>query len=198
MLVQQDNRLEHLLKNQISPGQQATVRNRGLILASRVAAPAPASVFDDLSPGQILERISLSTEWADSPVSAGTDALAEGNNRQEMPRLPDNGLVRHDDGSVWLATRHELFGGRILLLEQSLDQLPVGSTLGSVLARSLLIILALMLVLLGYASWLSWRITRLQALVEASVDDDGRILAAIPSPRSGTNSGNCSSTLPKW
>jgi two-component system sensor histidine kinase ChvG len=79
-----------------------------------------------------------------------------------------------------------LFGGRILLLEQSLDQLLTlsGSTLGSVLARSLLIILALMLVLLGYASWLSWRITRLQALVEASVDDDGRILAAIPSPRS--------------
>lgn len=111
--------------------------------------------------------------------------LPKENNRLEMTRLPDNGLVRHDDGSVWLATRHELFGGRILLLEQSLDQLLTlsGSTLGgSVLARSLLIILALMLVLLGYASWLSWRITRLQALVEASVDDDGRILAAIPSP----------------
>src|SRR5690606_40471464 len=66
----------------------------------------------------------------------------------DMPRLPDNGLVRHDDGSVWLATRHELFGGRTLLLEQSLDQLLTlsGSTLRSVLARSLLLILALMLV----------------------------------------------------
>ncbi|MEC7432426.1 MAG: proteobacterial dedicated sortase system histidine kinase [Pseudomonadota bacterium] len=189
LLVQQDNRLEHLLKSQISPGQQATVLEPGswILAHSRVAAPAPASVFDDLSPGQILEQISLNALsglirlYQPEPMH-----LPKENNRLEMTRLPDNGLVRHDDGSVWLATRHELFGGRILLLEQSLDQLLTlsGSTLGSVLARSLLIILALMLVLLGYASWLSWRITRLQALVEASVDDDGRILAAIPSPRS--------------
>src|SRR5690554_5587086 len=78
-----------------------------------------------------------------------------------------------------------------MLLEQSLDQLlsVSGSALGSVLARSLLIILALTLVLLGYASWLSWRITRLQRLVSASVDDDGRILGPVPVPRSGDELG---------
>jgi len=189
LLVQQESRLEHLLKSQISPGQQATVLEPGswILARSRVSGPAPTSVFDDLSPGQILEQISrnalsgLIRLYQPEPMN-----LSKENNRLEMTRLPDNGLVRHADGSVWLATRHELFGGRTLLLEQSLDQLLTlsGSALGSVLARSLLIILALMLVLLGYASWLSWRITRLQKLVQASVDNDGRILSRIPPPRS--------------
>ncbi|OZB14964.1 MAG: hypothetical protein B7X58_07105 [Marinobacter sp. 34-60-7] len=59
-----------------------------------------------------------------------------------------------------------------------------GSALGSVLARSLVIILALTLVLLGYASWLSWRIARLQRIVGQSVDADGRLQGTVPPARS--------------
>src|SRR5690554_2989732 len=185
LLVQQDSRLEHLLKSQISPGQQGTILEPGswILAHSRVTAPAPASVFDDLSPGQILEQISLNALsglirlYQPEPMN-----LSKENNRLDMPRLPDNGLVRHDDGSVWLATRHELFGGRTLLLEQSLDQLLTlsGSTLGSVIARSTLIIIGLTLVLLGYSSWLSWRIARLQRAVSATIDQDGRIIGTLP------------------
>ncbi|MGC8120327.1 proteobacterial dedicated sortase system histidine kinase [Marinobacter sp. VGCF2001] len=188
ILIQQDIRLEQRLAGQLSPGQQATIMepNRWILAHRRLAAPQPSSMFEDLSPGQIVEQITLNALsglirlYQPEPKKLATEY-----GRREAIELPENGLVRHSDGSVWLASRHQLFGGRTLLLEQSLDQLLTlsGSTLGSVLARSLLIILALTLVLLGYASWLSWRITRLQALVQASVDDDGRILSPIPSPR---------------
>ncbi|MBY6033692.1 histidine kinase [Marinobacter daepoensis] len=189
LLVQESKRLEHRLESQLSPGQQATILEPSdwILARTRTVLPQETSAFDDLSSGQILEKISLNLLsglirlYQPEPM-----ILPREPNRLQAHHLPDNGLVRHSDGSVWLASRHELFGGRALLLEQSLDQLLTlsGSTLGSVLARSLMIILALMLVLLGYASWLSWRITRLQKLVEASVDDDGRILGRIPAPRS--------------
>ena len=103
-----------------------------------------------------------------------------------MHALTDEGLVRHEDNSVWLMTTQPVFGGRTLVLEQSLDQLLTlsGSALGSVIARSILIIIGLTLVLLGYASWLSWRITRLQRAVNASIDKDGRITGTVPASKS--------------
>jgi len=58
-----------------------------------------------------------------------------------------------------------------------------------VIARSTLIIVLLTLVLLGYASWLSWRITRLQRAVSASVDDDGRIIGTLPAARANDELG---------
>jgi dedicated sortase system histidine kinase len=113
-------------------------------------------------------------------------AIETGSNRIAIETLPETGLVRHEDDSVWLLTTRQVFGGRILILEQSLDQLLTlsGSALGSVIARSTLIIVALTLVLLGYASWLSWRITRLQRAVSASIDEDGRITGRVPDARS--------------
>tara|TARA_R110000868_G_scaffold78915_2_gene224766 strand:- start:201 stop:1196 length:996 start_codon:yes stop_codon:yes gene_type:complete len=79
-------------------------------------------------------------------------------------------------------TTQPVFGSRTLVLEQSLDQLLTlsGSTLGSVITRSILIIVGLTLVLLGYASWLSWRIARLQRAVSVSIDQDGRIIGTLP------------------
>ncbi len=188
-LVQRHAALERALAGQLSEGQQVTVTEpAGWIIAhTRHPDTRPGTDFDDLSPFQVIEQITLNALRAlirlyqpePSPLEQTDHTLFTGT-------LPDNHLVQHRDGSVWLATEHPLFGDRSLVLQQSLDQLLTlsGSALGSVLARSLLIILALTLVLLGYASFLSWRIARLQRLVSASVDDDGRILSQIPPARS--------------
>ncbi|SNB58853.1 dedicated sortase system histidine kinase [Marinobacter sp. es.042] len=189
VLVSRNLALERQLEPQLNPGQQARlVEPAGWVIArqqpdSAVTAPE----FDSLSPVQVLEKISLNALrglvrlYQPEPIALETDT-----NRVDVEALPETGLVRHEDDSVWLLTTREVFGGRTLILEQSLDQLLTlsGSALGSVIARSTLIIVALTLVLLGYASWLSWRITRLQRAVSASIDEDGRITGRVPDARS--------------
>ncbi|HEV8078866.1 MAG TPA: histidine kinase dimerization/phospho-acceptor domain-containing protein, partial [Marinobacter sp.] len=111
--------------------------------------------------------------------------------RQQPVELPASALVRHSNGSLWLSAQAPVFGGRTLVLEQSLEQLLniSGAALGTVLARSLLIIIGLVVVLLGYASWLSWRISRLAKWVTQCVDADGRMAAKIPL-QAGSGLGN--------
>lgn len=145
--------------------------------------PKPPPEFEALSPLQIIEHISLNTLRALVQMYQPTPAtLTANSNRLDMSILPKEGLVRHEDDSIWLMTTKPVFGGRTLIVEQSLDQLLTlsGSTLGSVIARSTLIIIGLTLVLLGYASWLSWRIARLQRAVSATIDQDGRIIGTLP------------------
>jgi len=189
VLVSRNLALERQLEPQLNPGQQARlVEPAGWVIARQQADSAvTAPEFDSLSPVQVIEKISLNALrglvrlYQPEPTSIETDA-----NRVDVEALPETSLVRHEDDSVWLLTTREVFGGRTLILEQSLDQLLTlsGSALGSVIARSTLIIVALTLVLLGYASWLSWRITRLQRAVSASIDEDGRITGRVPDARS--------------
>ena len=189
VLVSRNLALERQLEPQLNPGQQARlVEPAGWVIARQQADSAvTAPEFDSLSPVQVIEKISLNALrglvrlYQPEPNSIETDT-----NRVDVEALPETSLVRHEDDSVWLLTTREVFGGRTLILEQSLDQLLTlsGSALGSVIARSTLIIVALTLVLLGYASWLSWRITRLQRAVSASIDEDGRITGRVPDARS--------------
>ena len=189
VLVSRNLALERQLEPQLNPGQQARlVEPAGWVIARQQADSAvTAPEFDSLSPVQVIEMISLNALrglvrlYQPEPTSIETDT-----NRVDVEALPETSLVRHEDDSVWLLTTREVFGGRTLILEQSLDQLLTlsGSALGSVIARSTLIIVALTLVLLGYASWLSWRITRLQRAVSASIDEDGRITGRVPDARS--------------
>jgi two-component system, OmpR family, sensor histidine kinase ChvG len=189
VLVSRNLALERQLEPQLNPGQQARlVEPAGWVIARKKADSAvTAPEFDSLSPVQVIEKISLNALrglvrlYQPEPTSIETDT-----NRVDVEALPETSLVRHEDDSVWLLTTREVFGGRTLILEQSLDQLLTlsGSALGSVIARSTLIIVALTLVLLGYASWLSWRITRLQRAVSASIDEDGRITGRVPDARS--------------
>ena len=189
VLVSRNLALERQLEPQLNPGQQARlVEPAGWVIARQQADSAvTAPEFDSLSPVQVIEKISLNALrglvrlYQPEPTSIETDT-----NRVDVEALPETSLVRHEDDSVWLLTTREVFGGRTLILEQSLDQLLTlsGSALGSVIARSTLIIVALTLVLLGYASWLSWRITRLQRAVSASIDEDGRITGRVPDARS--------------
>lgn len=188
VLVAHKPELERQLTPGMSRGQHARlVEPAGWVIAQQATPSRQASPeFEALSPLQIIEHISLNALRAlvqfyqPKPVT-----LAANTNRLDVDALPNEGLVRHENDSVWLMTTKPVFGDRTLILEQSLDQLLTlsGSTLGSVIARSMLIIIGLMLVLLGYASWLSWRITRLQRAVSASIDQDGRITGTVPVSR---------------
>jgi len=185
VLVERKPELERQLTPGMSRGQSARlIEPAGWVVAqqstpSRQARPE----FEALSPLQIVEHISLNALRALVQFYQPRPAtLAASTNWLDMNALPSEGLVRHEDDSVWLMTTWPVFGGRTLVLEQSLSQLLTlsGSTLGSVIARSTLIIIGLTLVLLGYASWLSWRIARLQRAVSASIDQDGRIIGTLP------------------
>ncbi|AOY89641.1 histidine kinase [Marinobacter salinus] len=188
ILVSRNRGLERKLQPRLNKGQSVRVLEPGGWLTARQNAPSrePSPEFDQLSPLQVVEQISLNALRAliqiyqPDPVAIRSDTT-----RVTLDALPPDGLVKHEDGSAWLMTKEPVFGGRQLVLEQSLDQLLTlsGSTLGSVIARSTLIIVGLTLVLLGYASWLSWRIARLQRAVSASIDEDGRITGTLPVSR---------------
>ena len=188
-LVSRNLALERQLEPQLNQGQRVRlVEPAGWVIARQQADSAvTAPEFDSLSPVQVVEQISLNAlRGLVRLYQPEPTAIKTGTNRVAVEALPETGLVRHEDDSVWLLTTREVFGGRTLILEQSLDQLLTlsGSALGSVIARSTLIIVAITLVLLGYASWLSWRITRLQRAVSASIDEDGRITGRVPDARS--------------
>ncbi|MGO1461445.1 MAG: ATP-binding protein [Marinobacter sp.] len=188
VLVARQPDIERQLSPGMSRGQHARlVESAGWVIAQQTTPSRQAPPeFETLSPLQVIERISLNVLQAlvqvyqPKPVT-----LTASTNRLNMDRLPGEGLVRHEDNSTWLMTTKPVFGGRTLILEQSLDQLLTlsGSALGSVIARSMLIIIGLTLVLLGYASWLSWRIAGLQRAVSASTDQDGRITGTVPASR---------------
>lgn len=188
VLVTRLPRLERQLASQMASGQHLRVLEpAGWVIAHQaVANKRNRPEFDTLSPMEVMEQIALNGlrslvrfyQPAPQPID-------ETSIRPAPNTLPDNGLVRHRDGDSFLMVTQPVFSGRILVLEQSLDQLLslAGNTLGSVIARSTLLVVGLMLVLLGYVSWLSWRITRLQRAVSASVDDDGRIIGTLPDTR---------------
>ncbi len=196
-LVTQLPQLENRLAAMIAPGQGVWVLEPdGWVIARQRRIPeANTPEFDSLSPLQILERISLNglralvSFYQPEPVPLDDEI-----HRLDAENLPSQGLVQHRDGDTYMLVRQQLDDGRVLVLEESLDQLLAlsGSTLGSVIARSVLLIIGLMLVLLGYASWLSWRITRLQRAVSASIDDDGRVLGALPPAKAKDELGDLS------
>lgn len=189
--------LETRLEAMIAPGQGAWILEPGgwVIARQERNSEADDPEFDSLSPIQILERISLNSLRAlvrfyqPEPVP-----MDDRSHRMDAGELPARGLVRHRDGDTHMLVKQPLDDGRVLVLEESLDQLLAlsGSTLGSVIARSVLLIIGLMLVLLGYASWLSWRITRLQRAVSAAIDDDGRVLGTLPPAKAKDELGDLS------
>lgn len=189
--------LENRLEAMIAPGQGAWILEPdGWVIARQERnSEADDPEFDSLSPFQIIERISLNglralvRFYQPEPVP-----MDDQSHRMEAGELPARGLVRHLDGDTHMLVKQPLDDGRVLVLEESLDQLLAlsGSTLGSVIARSVLLIIGLMLVLLGYASWLSWRITRLQRAVSATIDDDGRVLGTLPPAKAKDELGDLS------
>ena len=138
VLVARKPELERQLTSGMSNGQNARlVEPAGWVIAQQTTPSRQAPPeFEALSPIQIVEHTSLNALRAlvqfyqPKPVTVSANA-----NRLDMDALPNEGLVRHEDDSVWLMTTKPVFGGRTLVLEQSLDQLLTlsGSTLGSVI-----------------------------------------------------------------
>lgn len=195
-LVTPSRPLEQALAGYLSPGQQLVVLDPSGWVIARNDSPVPDTTpdFNSLSPLDIAERISLNGLRTlirlYQPKPLYYPLLAD---RHRPQTLTDSHLVRTESGLA-LMTTEALPDGRSLILTQSLDQLLTlsGSALGTVIARSTLLVITLMLVLLGYSSWLSWRITRLQRAVNASVDSDGRIVAAMPESHAGDELGELS------
>lgn len=187
--------LERRLASYLNPGQQLLLLEADgwVRVDSHQPGDTDPAYSDSLSPLQVLEQISLNllrhlVQWlqpAPLPVPAPEP------HRLAPESLPEQGLVTDPDQQRWLMVTQTVPGQRILILRQSLEQLLTlsGSTLGRVIARSALVIVTLMLALLGYASWLSWRITRLQTLVSATVDADGRLTGQLPPARAGDELG---------
>jgi signal transduction histidine kinase len=196
-LISRQAPLEQQLAQLISPGQNAWILEpEGWVIAQQ-AQPSTRQIpdFDSLTPVQILERISLNGLRALVRAYQPEPVLVDSQTRQFTPSdLPDGGLVRHAGGDLYLLATKFLPDGRTLVLEESLDQMLTlsGSTLGSVITRSMILLVGLMLVLLGYASWLSWRITRLQRAVSESIDEDGRLLRTLPTVKARDELGDLS------
>ncbi len=190
-------RLEEGLSASLLPGQHVRVLTpAGWILAdSHIPAPKTQADFNAMSPLEIVEQISLNglralvRYFRPLPLQ-----LPETGDRIAPEQLGESAIVRHGDGDAHLMVTTELPAGHVLVLEQSLEQILAlsGNTLGSVIVRSTFLIISLMLILLGYASWLSWRIARLQRAVHASVDDDGRILGVMPPSKARDELGDLS------
>lgn len=196
-LIARDADIETIAGRLIAPGQSLWLLEQGgWVMARRSEQPEQTDPdFQSLTPNEILERIVLNglralvQAYQPDPVPLDSEAMA-----LDLDTLPEQGLVEHSDGGVYLLTQKSLPNERTLLLEESLDQMLTlsGSTLGAVIARSLLLLVGLMLVLLGYASWLSWRITRLQKAVSNSIDEDGRLLAPLPPAKARDELGDLS------
>ncbi len=188
---------EQQLAEVLFPGQRALVLSKDGWVLAREAVPATETApdFDSLNALEILERISLNGLRAlvryFQPEPAELPEIGE----RLAPALFQAGqLVQHGNEPPHLVSLMPLPDQSLLVLEQSLaQQLALsGDTLGSVITRSTLLLLALTLALLGYASWLSWRITRLQRSVRASIDPDGRVLGAMPTSRARDELGELS------
>lgn len=196
-LISRQPALEQRLEPLIAAGQGARIlQPEGWVIARQARSPGRQTPdFDSLTPIQIVERISLNGLRALVRMYQPEPAAVQQDAQQfKAGQLPDSGLVRHTNGDLYLMATETLTNGGTLILEESLDQMLTlsGSTLGSVIARSMLLLVGLMLVLLGYASWLSWRITRLQRAVSASIDEDGRLLRTLPPAKAKDELGDLS------
>jgi len=188
-MVRRNGDLEQTLASWLDNGQQLRVMEESGWVIARQQRTAIAATTTDI------DQADESASWLQQVGQNLLQALVKANQpdsllvseqlwRQLPVNLPAPALVRHGNGSLWLSAQAPVFGGRTLVLEQSLEQLLniSGAALGTVLARSFLIIIGLVVVLLGYASWLSWRISRLAKWVTQCVDADGRMAAQVPLP----------------
>lgn len=180
-----DAGLEARLSTLMFPGQRVFVSepSGSLIALSNVPAPDQRRRFEQLSTLEILEQATLTGLRALVRLYQPEPRLFNDARPHALP--PGSAGLVQQDSHVYLLATAVTEDGRQLALMQSLDEILAlaGSTLGSVIARSALLIIGLMLVMLGYASWLSWRIARLQRAVNATVDPDGRISGRIPPSR---------------
>lgn len=203
-----DNLLRPLLPFLQSGETIDLVRRDGWLLSSaQRAVPDETADVTDWRPLEILEKIMLNglRMLLATQQPAGIPLRDDGSRLQSplfTQALKDN---RTAEGTTRTAPDADAMltavapvaigqGHALLVIRHSVnDLLSLSSqTLGHVLSRSLLLMMALLLMLLGYASWLSWRITRLRRQVAATVDEDGRVVGHLTPSRQRDEVGDLS------
>ncbi|WP_227545975.1 ATP-binding protein [Marinobacter fonticola] len=193
--------LEAEIQPLLAAGQRALViHDKGWVLAdSSTPVPESETDFDQLGPWQIVEQITLNglramlRRYQPEPTR-----LPQNASHYHLGTLPKEGLVRHgsdESALVYRTTLNDMNTTPVtLVLEQSLKDILAlsGDTLGRVIVRSVFFVGLLVLILLGYASWLSWRIAKLQRNVAASFDADGRLIQRMPQNTSQDELGDLS------
>ncbi|MAL97783.1 MAG: histidine kinase [Alteromonadaceae bacterium] len=202
-LVEDQPALQNILRSFAGPGQSLTLINaEGWQLAQATGAePGTVADIDRFDPLELLQQVVLQglRVLLSARQDEGQALTVEGSRWYGKP-LED---ARTETGSTTVLTRsaqgesmltvitpvvadkprQSIADGqpRYLVSRLSTDALlSLSSTaLGQVLARSLLFMVALLLILVGYASWLSWRVARLRQAVNGVVDADGRVTAVM-------------------
>lgn len=195
-LITRDARLSAALAPMIQPGLSVRVLDaHGWALAEASAPPRPREDLWQSGPLAIAQRLAFNglralLAWREPQAMALSMAgrqldspLREQVQKEGTARLA---LTRGSDGGRSLTALAPVGERALLMLEQDTRALVTlsSSALGQVLSRSLLLVMALALALLGYAGWLSWRISRLRRAVAATVDAQGRLVGTFtPGPR---------------
>ncbi|MDG5501518.1 ATP-binding protein [Marinobacter sp. BGYM27] len=196
--------LRQSLQPLLASGQRAILLDsHGWVLADTSTPAAETADFDTLGPWEIVEQIglnglrSLLRRFQPEPVNLPGEAA-----QYPQGSLPSSThaqtIVRHagsESALIYQQTVKQPNGSPVtLVLEQSLGDILAlsGDTLGRVIVRSATFVVLLMLIVLGYASWLSWRITRLQRAVADTFDADGRLQRRLPASNAGDELGELS------
>lgn len=196
--------LTQSLQPLLASGQRAIVLDpHGWVLADTSTPTAEADDFDTLGPWEIVEQIglnglrSLLRRFQPDPVALPGEA-AQYPQGSLPPSKSAQTIVRHagsESALIYQQTVDQSDGPPVtLVLEQSLGDILAlsGDTLGRVIVRSATFVVLLMLIVLGYASWLSWRITRLQRAVADTFDADGRLQRRLPASNASDELGELS------
>lgn len=200
LLLRDRPSVDAALSRFLTPGQSLTlVSPEGWQLA-RADAPIQGQAVDVslFSPLELLQqatlqglRLLLSLNQESGPELTADGARWRGEPLQQLQTTPAGLALEatHQPGEppaltaiVPVATDAD--GPQAYLISQRSTEALLSlssATLGQVLSRSMLLTLMLVLALVGYASWLSWRISRLRTSVDGLFDSEGRI-TGVPMP----------------
>ncbi|MDX1587651.1 MAG: ATP-binding protein [Oleiphilaceae bacterium] len=191
-----DSRLSQTLATMTEPG--LTVRAldaHGWTLGEATALTPPREDLWQSGPMAIAQRLAFNglralLAWREPPAMALSMTAGQLSSPLRQQVLEQGqaqlAVTRGSGGGRSLTALAPVSDRALLMLEQDSRTLVSlsGATLGQVLSRSLLLVVALALALVGYAGWLSWRISRLRRAVAATVDPQGRLVGTLtPGPR---------------
>lgn len=215
MLIQDRPELQKVLASYAGPGQNLTlITPTGWQLAQALGSePVDASDVDRFGPAELLQRLTLRglRLLLAARQEAGEELKPIGALWQGAPLQrargktgPATALTVDDKGEAMLTVIAPVMGRRevtnpaqpqmYLISRVSTEALLSlsSATLGQVLSRSLLVMSALLLLLAGYATWLSWRISRLRQSVNQAVDHEGRVTALMKPSNAADELGDLS------
>ena len=197
-LIYQPDNLKTLLNTYTQAGQRLRLLNPAGWLIASTGSPEPATRSDSHWLLQKLYRGLLADHYRQQP------AYSEGVNfsqRQEFKQAKDGA-----NASLWyndsLRAKHHILANAapvlvngqlaaILIAEQSSEQTATltDQAFNRLFSLSIVIMGGSTLALLGYASWLSWRIRQLSKATQLALDEQGNICNHYPDSKASDEIG---------